>query len=287
MFKFLGRKIRELFKGKVSEESIDQLEELFYKADLGSQISSELTEKARVLWRKKPSLSSDELLTEIKQELLIKLGSQPPPAAASEKPHVILIVGVNGNGKTTSIAKLAHSFQKQGKKVLIAAADTFRAAATEQLEKWAEGMGASLVKGKMGSDPAAVVFDALLAAQARGVDIVLIDTAGRLHTKTDLMKELEKIKRVCSKAYPGSPHETLLVLDSTIGQNGIEQAANFHRYTPLTGLILTKLDGSAKGGSVIAIQRQLQIPVKYIGTGETIKDIEIFDPPSFISALFE
>lgn len=287
MFKFLGKKIRELFGGKINEETIDQLEELFYQADLGSQTSSDLSDQVRLLCRKKPHLTSEEILAEIKQGLLTQLSSLTPASLPQGTPHVILIVGVNGNGKTTSIAKLAHHFQKEGKKVLIAAADTFRAAAIDQIEKWAVKTGAILVKGKPGSDPAAVVFDAIEAAKSRGSDIVLVDTAGRLHTKTDLMKELEKIYRVSGKAYPGAPHETLLVLDATIGQNGVEQAAAFHKSTPLTGLILTKLDGTAKGGTAIAIQKKLQLPIKYIGMGETLDALQLFEPTSFVNALFD
>ena len=225
------------------------------------------------------------ILTELKQELIGQLHALP--IATPVNPQVILIVGVNGNGKTTTIAKLAHHFQSQGKKVLIAAADTFRAAAIDQLEKWAVKTGAVLVKGKPGSDPAAVTFDAIAAAKGRGCDVVLVDTAGRLHTKTDLMKELEKIHRVSGKAQPGAPHETWLVLDATIGQNGIEQAAAFNKFTPLTGLILTKLDGSAKGGTAIAIQRTLRLPIRYIGTGETLDALQPFEPKAFVSALFD
>ncbi|MBI3900706.1 MAG: signal recognition particle-docking protein FtsY [Chlamydiia bacterium] len=286
MFKFLGTKIRALFKGKIDEESIEQLEELFYQADLGPQTSTELSEKVRSLFHKHPKLTSEEVLQVIKEDLTTQLRSLPTPSIPSGTPHVMLIVGVNGNGKTTSIAKLAYHFQNQGKKVLIAAADTFRAAATEQLEKWAAKLGVTLVKGKSGSDPAAVVFDAIEAAKSRGCDLVLIDTAGRLHTKTDLMKELEKIHRVSGKAHPGAPHETLLVLDATVGQNALEQAITFHRFTPLTGLILTKLDGTAKGGTVIALQKRLQLPIKYIGTGESVDALHPFEPLLFVNALF-
>lgn len=287
MFKFLGQKIRSLFSGKVNEETIDQLEELFYQADLGSQTSNELSQKVRDLCKKKSDLSTDEILSEIKRDLLEQMRLVSLPETAPGNPHVILIVGVNGNGKTTSIAKLAHHFQSKGKKVLIAAADTFRAAAIDQLEIWAGQTGSLLVKGKPGSDPAAVVFDAITAAKGRGVDIVLVDTAGRLHTKTDLMKELEKIHRVSGKAYPGAPHETLLVLDATIGQNGVEQAATFHKFTPLTGLILTKLDGTAKGGTALSIQKKLQLPIKFIGTGERLDALQPFEPKSFIDSLFD
>ena len=208
MFKFLGQKIQKLFKSKVDEETIEELEALFFEADLGAETSEKLTEKVRLLYKKQPNLTSEKILESIKHHLLEELESIPSPSTALGKPHVILVVGVNGNGKTTTIAKLAHRYQSEGKKVLIAAADTFRAAATEQLEKWASRTQCLLVKGKQGSDAAAVVFDAIKAAMSRAVDIVLVDTAGRLHTKTDLMKELEKIYRVCGKAFPGAPHET-------------------------------------------------------------------------------
>ncbi len=285
MFRFLGKKIRDLFKGKVDEEALERLEELFYQADLGSQMSAELTEKVRALYKKNPNLSVEEILTEVKKDLLAEL-TQIPSNPIQGNPHVILIVGVNGNGKTTSVAKLAYHFHNAGKKVLIAAADTFRAAAIDQLEKWVGKIGVSLVKGKPGSDPAAVVFDAIEAAKNRGCDIVLVDTAGRLHTKTDLMKELEKIHRVSGKAFPGAPHETLLVLDATIGQNGVDQAMVFHKFTPLTGLILTKMDGTAKGGTAIAIQKKLRLPIAYIGTGETLEAFEPFSPKAFVDDLF-
>lgn len=285
MFKFLGKKIRELFKGKVNEALIEELEELFYQADLGGTTSHELAEHVRSLYKK--NSSSEEILNGIKEKLLQQLLAIPAPALEKGTPHVVLIVGVNGNGKTTTVAKLAHFYQKEGKKVLIAAADTFRAAAIDQLEKWTNQAGCELVKGKPGSDPAAVVFDAIQAAKSRGCDIVLVDTAGRLHTKTDLMKELEKLRRVCGKALPGAPHETLLVLDATIGQNGVEQAMTFHQFVPLSGLVLTKLDGSAKGGSAIAIQKKLQLPIKYIGTGETIAAFSVFNPKEFVTSLFD
>ncbi|NGX62271.1 MAG: Signal recognition particle receptor FtsY [Chlamydiae bacterium] len=285
MFKFLGKKIREIFKGKVDEETLEDLEELFFQADLGSEITMELIDTIRTLYKKEKNLTTETILEKIKEKLLQDLESVPIQEGKNGTPHVVLIVGVNGNGKTTSIAKLAHYYQSQGKKVLLAAADTFRAAAIDQLELWADRTGAALVKGKPGGDPAAVVFDAIEAAKARGTDVVIIDTAGRLHTRSELMKELEKITRVSEKVCPGSPHETLLVLDATIGQNGVEQAKTFHEYTPLTGFILTKLDGTAKGGTALAIQRKLQLPIRYIGTGETIDSLAPFEPNAFLDSL--
>ncbi len=242
MFKFLGQKFKALFKGKVDEAQLEQLEQLLYEADLGVQTSAELTARVRTLYKTNPKITSEEIIEEIKSALVSQLKAIPYVEGERGFPHVILIVGVNGNGKTTTIAKLAHYYKSQGKSVLVAASDTFRAAATEQLDLWAQRIGVEIVKGKLGADPAAVAFDAVAAAKSRGIDIVLIDTAGRLHTKNDLMHELEKIKRV------SKPHETLLVLDATIGQNGVEQAVTFHKFTPLSGLILTKVDGTAKGG---------------------------------------
>jgi fused signal recognition particle receptor len=230
------------------------------------------------------------LLSEIRKEILHSLNQHSSLLTSipkEDEPMVILIVGVNGNGKTTSVAKLAKFFQNNDKKVLIAAADTFRAAAIEQLEIWAKRLDIEIVKGNPGSDPASVAFDALTAGKARKSDIVIIDTAGRLHTKTNLMQELEKIRRTCKKVNPSSPHETLLVLDATTGQNAIDQAKTFNKFTPITGLILTKLDGSAKGGIVISIYRQLGIPVKFIGVGEGLDDLEPFQPESFVNALFD
>lgn len=283
----LGQKIRALFGDGINEETLDHLEKILYEADLGVQISLELTEKTRARLRQNSKASGDELLTALKDDLLQMLTFDAKNVPAVEAPEIILIVGVNGNGKTTSVAKLAKRYKDSGKKVLVAAADTFRAAAIEQLEMWANRLQVDIVKGAPKSDPAAVVFDAVSAAKARGVDVVLIDTAGRLHTKIPLMQELEKIKRSCRKFSTQSPHETLLIVDASVGQNAIEQAQTFNKFTPITGLILTKLDGSAKGGVVIAIQRQLKIPVKFIGVGEGMEDLEPFDSQNFIQALFE
>jgi len=287
MFKFLqlGKKIRSLFGAKVDEETLEALERAFYEADLGGEISAELTEKVRQIYKKNPSISSDAILEEIRKDLIEKLKIECAPPNPSSSPHVILIVGANGNGKTTSVAKLGKLFKSQGKKVLLAAADTFRAAAIDQLQMWSNRAGIELVKGAPNSDPAAVVFDAIQASKSRECDILIVDTAGRLHTKTDLMHELQKIHRVSGKALSGAPHETLLVLDATIGQNGIEQAKMFHQFTPLTGLILTKLDGTAKGGIAIAIQRKLKIPIRYVGLGEGIDDLQPFQAETYVKSL--
>lgn len=283
----LGSKIRSLFSGEIDDETLEELERAFFEADLGVQTAMDLTAKVKELHAKDPSLKGEDLLAEIRKEIVRMITpsahTQPPISI----PHIIMVVGVNGNGKTTSVAKLAKRYQSDGKKVLVAAADTFRAAAVEQLSLWAERCGVDIVKGAPNSDPAAVAFDAVNAGKARNVDVVIIDTAGRLHTKLPLMQELEKIKRSCRKFIPEAPHETLLVLDATTGQNAIEQAKTFNRYTPISGLILTKLDGSAKGGIVVSIQRELNFPVKYIGVGEGIDDLEPFDPEVYVKALFE
>jgi len=285
----IGSKIRSLFKGPINESVLDQLEQLLYESDLGADYAQELTKMIRERLKLNPDLSSDMIVEAIKNEILAglkKIEDAQQPSAINT-PHVILIVGVNGNGKTTSIAKLAHLYQNEQKKVIIGAADTFRAAAMDQLEIWANRLGVDMVKGHPKSDPSSVVFDAVTAGKSRGADVILIDTAGRLHTKIPLMQELEKIRRTCKKVIPESPHETLLVIDATTGQNGLDQAKTFHKYTPVTGLILTKLDGTAKGGGVIAIQRKLGIPVKYIGVGEGVDDLKPFIAEDFVSALFD
>lgn len=284
----LGQKLRSIFSHEIDEKTLESLEQALYESDLGVNTAIELTEKVRELHRADPSMTSDDYLNAIKTELANLLGTQqhqlhPFP---SEGPLVILVVGVNGSGKTTSIAKIAHVLKMQGKSVLLGAADTFRAAAIDQLVTWAERIGIDIVKGLPGSDPAAVTFDAVMAAKARGCDAVIIDTAGRLQNKTHLMQELEKMKRSCQKNLPNAPHEILLVLDANTGHNGIDQAKMFTQYTPVTGLILTKLDGSAKGGIVVGIQRELKIPIKFIGVGETIDDLKPFDTESFVEALF-
>ncbi len=284
MKSFLGEKIRSLFSGTAQSETFDELEKLLYEADLGAKTAAELVDKIRDLSRRRKILSSEEVLKFLETELLSML-PEPKPIPLTESPHVILVVGVNGSGKTTSLAKLTSYYLGIGKKVLIAAGDTFRAAAIEQLETWAHRLGADLVKAQPKSDPSAVAFDALQAAKSRGVDIVLIDTAGRLQTKTDLMQELAKIQRVCKKQIESAPHETLLVLDATIGQNALDQARTFHEFTPITGIILTKLDGTAKGGIAIAIQKELNLPILWAGSGESSDDLSPFDPKAFVSAL--
>jgi len=283
----LSQKIRALFSKAPDDAAFDHLEQIFYEADLGHAIAAELVAKVKVFYKKNPTVETEQILDFVKQELLQTL-AQPQTAVPLQKnsPHVILFVGVNGSGKTTSLAKLASYYQKAGKKVLIAAGDTFRAAAVEQLEAWAKRIGADLIKSQHKGDPAGVAFDALAAAKARGVDIVLIDTAGRLQTKSDLMEELAKVRRVCQKQIPESPHETLLVVDATIGQNALDQAQTFNKFTPITGIVLSKLDGSAKGGIAVPIQKNLKIPIRWIGTGEGAEDLAPFDPKEYVEALF-
>ncbi len=285
-FRFsLGKRLKELFSKK-DTFPYEEIEKLFYEADLGVELSVSLTEKLQSLFKKNPNTPIEEIIDAAKEELLERLKKiEIPKEDFAKIPHVILIVGVNGSGKTTSLAKLANYYKLQNKKVLIAAADTFRAAAIEQLDTWAQSIGIDIVRAKHNSDPSAIVFDALEAAKARNIDIVLIDTAGRLHTKTDLMQELEKIKRVCHKKVENAPHETFLVLDATTGQNAIDQAKIFHQFTPISGIILTKLDGTAKGGIAISIQKELNVPVLWVATGETIEDLEPFDAKQFIDDL--
>lgn len=282
---FLGDKLKDLFKGTFDESKLEQLEEILYEADLGVKLAQQLTEKLKDFMRGKPNLSQEEAFAFLKGELL-KLIDLPPQQEPTS-PCVILIVGVNGNGKTTSTAKLGYKYKEAGKNCLFGAADTFRAAAQEQLKLWADKINIPIVLGQMKSDPSAVVFDTLSAGKSRGSDIIIIDTAGRLHTKTPLMQELDKIRRTCQKVMPGSPHETYLVLDATVGQNAIDQAKTFKDHTPLTGLILTKLDGSAKGGIIFQIYNELKIPVRFIGVGEAVQDLEPFDPRSFVDSIFD
>lgn len=267
----------------MDENLYEKLEKLFYESDLGVTISIDLTNKIKEIVKNEPDIKSDKILEKIKKELLKE--THPYVEKEKTKPHVIMIVGVNGAGKTTSIAKVAKYYHDQDKKVLLIAADTYRAAAADQLELWAKKIGVEIVKSKHGSDPSSVVFDGLKASLARDVDVVIIDTAGRLHTKTNLMQELEKIKRVSNKVIENSPHETLLVIDATTGQNGIDQAKIFNSYTPISSIFLSKLDGTAKGGIVLSIQKEIKVPIKWIGIGEKLDDIAFFDAEKFVDDL--
>lgn len=282
-------KLRSLFGKPLSDETLEELERLLFEADLGSSCALSFTEKIRKFAKIHPQAKTDDLIEEMKnyaKEILHSPIEESSHLQNQDIPYVILIVGVNGSGKTTTCAKLAHHFMSQGKKVLLAAGDTFRAAAIEQLQIWAYRLKIDLVKGQPGGDPSAVIFDAITSAKAKGIDIVIADTAGRLQSKTDLMQELAKVRRVCSKVVPSAPHETLLVLDATTGQNALDQAKIFHEFTPLTGLILTKLDGSAKGGIVLSIRNQMKLPIQFIGVGEAFEDLMPFDPDSYVEALF-
>lgn len=265
------------------EQTLDSIEEILLSADVGIHAAERLVEGIRRQTPRDPWLF---LQREIAKTLDGPKGAAAP-APFSESPWVVLFLGVNGVGKTTTIGKMAAKYGEQGKRVLLAAADTFRAAAIEQLEAWGQRVGAEVIKHQPGADPSAVVFDGLRAAKKRQADALLIDTAGRLHTKVHLVEELKKIRRVIEREQPGAPHETLLVLDATTGQNGLQQARVFKEAVKITGLVLTKLDGTAKGGIVIGIQEELGIPVRYIGVGEEVEDLQPFDPQRFAEALFE
>jgi fused signal recognition particle receptor len=283
----LGLAIRKALGQEVSDATIEELEAAMLEADMGVDTTGAILEDIRAAYRAGRARTADALLDVLKQDLKQKLEAKGNALRVSAKgPTVVLVVGVNGAGKTTSIAKLTWHLAKSGKKVLLCAGDTFRAAAVEQLRLWSERLGVGIVKGDTGGDPAAVAFDATEAAIARGVDVLIVDTAGRLHTHTNLMQELSKVKRVIQKRIPDAPHETLLVLDATTGQNGIAQARAFLEATDVTGLFLAKLDGTAKGGIVVAIRNELDIPVKFVGLGERPQDIQRFDAARFVEALF-
>ncbi len=279
--------IDELFgsKKQIDDDMLEALEELLITSDIGVQTAMDLM--ATIAKRASGIKGSEALKETLKQEILAHLQKIPaPPAISSARPHVVMVVGVNGVGKTTTIGKLASKATQKGDATLIVAADTFRAAAIEQLGIWAQRAGADMVKHKANADPAAVAFDGMEAAIARKMDTVFVDTAGRLHTKVNLMEELKKIKRTISKTMPDAPHEIVLVLDATTGQNALSQAKMFHEALGVTGLALTKLDGTAKGGIVISICQSLNIPLQYIGVGEGIEDLQFFDPEQFANALF-
>lgn len=275
-------------KSKVDDEVLDNLEEVLISSDVGVDTTLEIISRIQERVARDKYVSTTELGRILRQEVAALLASHEtaPAATGAPKPYVIMVVGVNGVGKTTTIGKLAYLFTQAGKKVYLGAADTFRAAAVEQLCIWGERVGVPVVKQQMGSDPASVAFDTLNSAVAGGADVVLIDTAGRLHNKVGLMNELTKIKKVMQKVVPDAPHEVLLVLDGSTGQNAFEQAKQFTRATEVTALAITKLDGTAKGGVVIGISNQLKVPVKYIGLGEKMTDLQPFDSREFVDSLF-
>jgi fused signal recognition particle receptor len=287
-------KVEDLISGekKIDPDLLTKLENALLAADLGPRTTHQILEAVRQKLERQALSSAADLKTELKNQLLYALRTVPSPngtaAAAQEpRPRVIFVVGVNGTGKTTTIGKLAHRLRQSGKNVVLAAGDTFRAAAIEQLGVWAARTGSEIVKTKSGGDPAAVVYDALSSARARNADVVIVDTAGRLHNKLNLMAELDKMKRTATKIIPGAPHEVLLVMDATTGQNGLSQAREFTATAGVTGIVLTKLDGTAKGGIVVAITRELGLPVQYVGTGESMEDLVPFDAETFVSSLFD
>ncbi len=269
----------------VDEAMLEELEELLIASDLGAADAVDMVERVRAEARRTGALSSQDVRALLRRLLEEALAGSAAPLELVAKPSVMLMLGVNGAGKTTSTGKLAASLVAEGKNVLLAAADTFRAAAVEQLEEWGRRAKVDVIRQGPGADPAAVLFDAVKAATARGVDVLLVDTAGRLHTKSNLMDELSKLKKVVSRQLPGAPHECLMVIEAPTGQNGIEQAKLFHEAVGLTGLVLTKLDGTAKGGIVVRIYRELGVPIKLVGMGEQIEDLQPFDPKSFVDGL--
>jgi len=266
----------------VDVDTLEGLEELLIMADVGMAATDDIVEAVRGRARRGESLRDL-----VKQEILRIFDDVQRPAADGAHPHVTLVVGVNGTGKTTTVGKLANQLKAGGKKPLICAADTFRAAAVDQLQIWADRAGVDMVRAREGSDPAAVVFDALAASKARGRDTVLVDTAGRLHTRTNLMNELDKIRRVAEREVPGAPHDVLLVLDATVGQNGLAQAREFTSVAGVNGIVLTKLDGTAKGGVAVAIAHDLKVPIRYVGVGEAIDDLLPFSANDYVEALFQ
>ena len=287
----LVARIEDVVKGKkvIDAELLEDLEAVLIGADIGAQTTSEILEKIRAQVSRKQVNDPEQLRTLIKGELrqIIEASNQAAKPGNANGTQVLMVVGVNGVGKTTTIGKLANLHTHEGKKVLVCAADTFRAAAIEQLEVWGQRAGVAVIRQKTGADPSAVLFDAIAAAKSRAIDILIVDTAGRLHTKNNLMAELEKMKRIAGREIAGAPHEVLLVIDATTGQNGLPQAREFTRTAGVTGIILTKLDGTAKGGIVIPISRELKIPIRYVGVGEKVDDLVEFSAEQYIESLFE
>jgi fused signal recognition particle receptor len=282
-------KIDQLIAGKrkIDDAVLEELEEILITSDIGVKTTQQLLGKVTEKVRRKELEDTDQLKKALQEEMFLILNKEEKPLdLLAARPFVIMVIGVNGTGKTTTISKMAQKFKGQGKSSLLVAADTFRAAAIEQLEVWAQRVGCEVIKHKSGSDPSAVVFDGLKAGKSRGSDVIIVDTAGRLHTKVNLMEELKKIKRVMAREIPDSPHEILLVLDATTGQNAISQAKMFDKELGVTGIVLTKLDGTAKGGILISISDELKIPIRYIGIGEKAEDLREFNARDFVDALF-
>lgn len=282
-FQKIGRAIAG--RSRVDDDTLDAIEEALIESDMGVDTTLKVIDNLEERVSKDKFMSQDELRGMLKEEIEALIPDAPEQVITS-KPHIILVVGVNGVGKTTTIGKLAHYWKQQGKQVLLGAADTFRAAAVDQLDIWAQRAGVDIVKQQMGSDPAAVAYDTAKAALARGADVVLIDTAGRLHNRIDLMNELTKIRNSVRKVVPDGPHEVLLVLDASTGQNAFAQAGEFARATDITGLVITKLDGTARGGVAVGVTDKFGIPVRFIGVGEHIQDIKPFNKREFVAALF-
>lgn len=282
---FFG-KIKSLFTRGIDEDTLEELEEMLICADVGYEATEEILDKLRDYTKENKIKDPNEAIEALKSILLEMLG-ETAPLKLETTPSVILVIGVNGVGKTTSIAKIANVLKQEGKRVILAAADTFRAGAIEQLGVWADRVGVELIRQNEGSDPAAVVYDAAQAAKKREADVLIVDTAGRLHNKKNLMNELAKINRVIDRELPNADRETLLVLDSTTGQNAVNQAVEFKNAAEITGLVLTKLDGTAKGGIIFSIKDKLSIPVRYIGVGEAVDDLQPFDPKEYVDALLD
>ncbi|MGA8766037.1 MAG: signal recognition particle-docking protein FtsY [Candidatus Acidiferrales bacterium] len=296
----LSARVEQLLTGNrpVDPELLKQLESALLSADIGVRTTKEVLASLREQVNEHKIDDAEQLKQELKRQIVKILvapaanssggvSSAPVSQAAAGAPRVIFVIGVNGTGKTTTIGKLANRLKKEGASVVLCAADTFRAAAIEQLEVWARRSGVEIIKQKSGADPSAVIFDALSAARSRSADVVIVDTAGRLHTKSNLMAELDKMKRTAAKVVPGAPHDVLLVLDATTGQNGLNQAREFWSHAGVTGIVLTKLDGTAKGGIVVAIARELNLPIRFVGTGEQIDDLVPFDAQTYVNSLFD
>ena len=275
-------------KSRVDDDTLDAIEEALIESDMGVDTTLKVVDALEERVSRDKYTSFDELVSYLREEIsaLLQKGGNSVESLYGHKPYVILVVGVNGVGKTTTIGKLAHLYKRQGKKVILGAADTFRAAAVGQLEIWAERAGVDIVRQAMGSDPASVAYDTVKAAVARGADVAIIDTAGRLHNRIDLMNELGKIRNVCRKVIPDAPHDVMLILDASTGQNAFQQAKEFSRATDITSIAVTKLDGTAKGGVVVGLTDQFEVPVRFIGTGEGIDDLKYFDRDAFVASLF-